>query len=493
MDNNYNGSSYFLEIHDRISSMDIVLRGNTDPHILEVHPHFITAKSRNGKENTYSLPLAVDPASVSCVKKHLNEGVGLRFQIRDVNNKLDTGIMSTSVKLYCEEIDQMKQGPCQSICKTCGLSLFADDIKFNRILPLPSQTWRDLFNNWSCCSHKNGTKGHKTINFPTAPLRPRESDCLLSDLYIMVHSKVVEKKNIVISRSVDKTSINVKCIRCRSIVGEALAYAVSKDLNKRTTTKQSEEKLGAFKFFKNSIEVFALKSNISDTIVRPIFFSDFFLERILAQQFSTAVETHITYMFLIKDPQKKVHLLVKVLNASTRLYINNDNLENQTNTADVNSVVQPNMHCKTKTISSKDSAATDDFNTTNLDNCPDTNLKLKNNCMPPVNGSDKLSDGIEKLFSFSTHLISIGRACNGTHTTDPNKCERIVKVLYASTANPVIKDLAVKWEKDERTLTLTYPMHICVQMHLVLISSTLTMPVAHRVMDDFVLGFLRLD
>ena len=33
--------------------------------------------------------------------------------------------------------------------------------KFNRVLPLPSQTWRDLFNNWSCCS-SSYSQGKKT-------------------------------------------------------------------------------------------------------------------------------------------------------------------------------------------------------------------------------------------------------------------------------------------------------------------------------------------
>lgn len=481
MEDCYSNKSYFLEIHDRISSMDVVLRGNAIPNILEVHPYYIIVKNLGGLDNTYSLPLAVDPTSISCVKNHLEEGIGLRLQIRDNNNKLDTGIMSNSVKLYCEEIDQMKQGPCQSICKTCGLYLFMNDAKFNRILPLPSQTWRELFNNWSCCSHKNG---NKTTNFHNVPLRPREGDCLLSDLYIMVHSKIVEKANIVISRSIDKTSINVKCIRCRSVVGEALAYAVQKDPSKRTSGKASEEKLGAFKFYKNSIEVFALKSNISDTIFRPIFFSDFFLERILAQQFSTAVETHITYMFLIKDPQKNVHLLIKVLNVNTRLYIKSGEVESDLSCGDVGSLIKS----KTKSIDSIPSNYSADSAASNKNV-----MKLEDKCLPPVNGNGNFADEIEKLFSFSTHLISIGRACNETNISDSSKCERVVKVLYASTSTKSIQEIAAKWEKDERTLSLTYPTNICAQMHLVLASSTLTMPVAHRVMGEFVLGFLRLD
>jgi len=47
--------------------------------------------------------------------------------------------------------------------------------------------------------------------------------------------------------------------------------------------------------------------------------------------------------------------------------------------------------------------------------------------------------------------------------------------------------------KDERVQFLSYPSQICNQILLVLVSSTLTMPVAYRVVDDFMVGFLRLD
>ena len=50
-----------------------------------------------------------------------------------------------------------------------------------------------------------------------------------------------------------------------------------------------------------------------------------------------------------------------------------------------------------------------------------------------------------------------------------------------------------KWLGDARSMALKYPKHICLQMILILLASTLTMPVAKRVHDDFVFGFLRLD
>ena len=53
--------------------------------------------------------------------------------------------------------------------------------------------------------------------------------------------------------------------------------------------------------------------------------------------------------------------------------------------------------------------------------------------------------------------------------------------------------LDVNLAKDERVQFLSYPSHICNQILLVLVSSTLTMPVAYRVVDDFMVGFLRLD
>jgi len=58
---------------------------------------------------------------------------------------------------------------------------------------------------------------------------------------------------------------------------------------------------------------------------------------------------------------------------------------------------------------------------------------------------------------------------------------------------PFSKRLDVNLAKDEREQFLSYPLQICNQILLVLVSSTLTMPVAYCIVDDFMVGFLRLD
>jgi len=58
-------------------------------------------------------------------------------------------------------------------------------------------------------------------------------------------------------------------------------------------------------------------------------------------------------------------------------------------------------------------------------------------------------------------------------------------------SKPVLPRLFEKWKKDERTLTLTYPVEICLQIALVLIANTLSMPIGRRSLGEFGVSFLR--
>ena len=40
-----------------------------------------------------------------------------------------------------------------------SLNIFIVFREFNRVLPLPSQAWTDMYNMWSCCSHNHSENG----------------------------------------------------------------------------------------------------------------------------------------------------------------------------------------------------------------------------------------------------------------------------------------------------------------------------------------------
>nr|XP_002130581.1 E3 ubiquitin-protein ligase E3D isoform X1 [Ciona intestinalis] len=508
-------SSYFMEVYDRIHAVDLVLRGSDHPDSIEISPSKIQTKKGDGTVETYPLVVNIEPTSCTSIQKHMNEGIGMRLQLRDSNPEPQTSLLSTTVKRVSNEISRLERGSSQCGCKTCGLTLFVKNVKFNRVLPLPSQSWRDLFNNWSCCSHSHKQKESNKEKVTTPAfvtngvLKPRENDCLISDFHIMVHTKTVERKNILL-RKLDYlpkegalTSREMKCSRCRAVLGEAVGYEKST--------------IEAYKLNKNSIEVLSLRKHLSETFVRPVFFSEFFLERILAQQLSNAVDVHATHMFIVQDLNEKVHVLIRVMNTSTRLYVNNGKSVNEiTESTREFCSISTNARIQSSNVKMKKGKSTTENSgvchhgngdghashskgrqSRQFTEITEESDQVENDRIrrdgPPCMQGNKVAEVIEKLFSFSTHLISIGRTCNEIREADPTGCERIVKVMYASTDNPKMKQQTAKWLKDERTLTLTYPHEICVQMLLVLVSSTLTMPVAYRVFGDFVVGFLRLD
>ncbi|XP_076820487.1 E3 ubiquitin-protein ligase E3D-like isoform X1 [Clavelina lepadiformis] len=507
MEEEQDGSSYFMEVYDRIHSIDLVLRGSDHPKVIEVHPRKIVAKKCDGTEDQYPLVIEIEPTTCTAIQKHPHEGLGLRLQMRDTPVP-QTSFMSTTMKRAGSELFRMERATCQCGCKTCGLTLFVNNVKFSRVLPLPSQTWRDLFNNWSCCSQPF-TEDKVTPAYVTQSiLKPREGDCFLDDFNILVHSRTVERKNILLRKYPNKAANKspspvqcVKCARCRVVVGEAIMH--------------DDKKIDAYKLNKNNIEVLSLRKQMSETVVRPVFFSEFFLERLLAQQVSNAVQCHATHLFIIQDPESNIYLLLRVLNTGTRLFVNNGKSSNEVSDFS-NEIFSKTIKTGVEEESGKHSKMTDRGGHAHSGNsdgskkakCEKTAMaskishdkntgidteKIRRDGPPRMHGS-KVAEVIEKLFSFSTHLISIGRTCNEIRSADSTGCERIVKVMYANTfEEKTLNKLSLKWLRDERTLTLTYPTHICIQILLVLVSSTLTMPIANRNIDDFVVGFLRLD
>lgn len=490
MDHAFGGTSLYIEVKEHTQAVDVFVRGVDQPNQVVVRPKNITTKYNNsGTETTYRLPVNIDPHTVHSVSQHIDEGISMKFRLGNTDdNTTIKRMMATSIKRYGNEVCHLERGPSQCGCRMCGLSFFKSDVRFSRVLPLPSQTWTDMLSMWNCCSHNHtnekkcgDTKKSKNGINPIKKIQPREGDCLIGDIFIVVHSKVMDKNNIYFKKTKNKTnSWEIKCARCKALIGES--------------DQKPQDKVAAYKVYKSCVEIAtaALKTNSpSETIVRPIFYSEFFLERILAQQFANSSITHVTHMLIIQDPTKNVHLLVRVLNDSTSLYMVSGIRPFLTN----NCCFEASLKPVPRKLLKGSKSGKDNNSNTQVHACAggDASISdepsLSDAVLLPNNSCSKALT-VDKLFSFSNHYYQIARDyCD--KGSECNEGEKIVKVLYACTGRESTKKLFEKWRKDERALVLTYPAEICLQIALVLMANTLTMPIANRSLDDMAVGYLR--
>jgi len=415
------GNSLYVEVSENIRSADLFIRGDDQPKQVVVKSKSITTKHINGQELSFDLPVTVDPKSFYNVQQHVREGVS--FKLCMPTSSTNTHRMSSSIKRYGSEIYYLKRGPSQCACQLCDLSFFNPDVTFSRVLPLPSQSWTELINNWSCCSKDDDecTSGKKNTFHPTTKkLQPREGDCYIGDIFIAVHSKAVRKNNVYFKKKINKgTGWDMKCKRCKALIGDC--------------DQPGDEKC-AYRFLKSCVEIVtthpSTKTNSSETTyVRPIFYSEFFLERILAEQFSTAVDTHVTQMLVIQDPSKNVHLLVRVLNNSTSLFTTSassyPDIENlsSNHTSKLPKTKQAKDKPSTSTASASGDASVSKAS-------PQNRSKIV--AVAPDQTRNLYSYNVGRLFSFSNHYINIPREFCET-LSEGKERRKIVKVLYACT------------------------------------------------------------
>ncbi|NXL95097.1 UBE3D ligase, partial [Alectura lathami] len=159
-------------------------------------------------------------------------------------------------------------------CQSCG-DVIVKERKFLRVLPLPSENWSALVEEWCC--HPNP--------FARSTLHPRRDDCFLGDTFFLLNSG---------NESHVPESHKVICERCKATLGEA----ISPDTVKYYVTEV------------------IIRPSVESFIMIP---RSHFVQTVVAQCLVELSSAKSTFRFTIKGGDGKIYILIWLLNSDTLL------------------------------------------------------------------------------------------------------------------------------------------------------------------------------
>ncbi|KFQ43436.1 E3 ubiquitin-protein ligase E3D, partial [Nestor notabilis] len=160
-------------------------------------------------------------------------------------------------------------------CQSCG-DIIVKDRKFLRVLPLPSENWSALVEEWCC--HPNP--------FPTSTLRPQHGDCFLGDTFFLLNSESESHKS--------KENTRVVCKRCKTMLGET----VSSD---------------TIKYYVTEVIIQPSEESFSPTPRSQ------FIQSMVARCLVELSSAKSTFRFTLKGHNGKIYILIWLLNSDTLL------------------------------------------------------------------------------------------------------------------------------------------------------------------------------
>ncbi|NXI72334.1 UBE3D ligase, partial [Anseranas semipalmata] len=160
-------------------------------------------------------------------------------------------------------------------CQSCG-DVIVKERKFLRVLPLPSENWSALVEEWCC--HPNP--------FARSTLHPQRDDCFLGDTFFLLNSGIESHKS--------KENSRVICKRCKTMLGETISSDTIKYYVTEVIIQPSE---GSF-----------------STIPRSQF-----IQSMVAQCLVELSSAKSTFRFTIKGDDGKIYILIWLLNSDTLL------------------------------------------------------------------------------------------------------------------------------------------------------------------------------
>ncbi|XP_053316059.1 E3 ubiquitin-protein ligase E3D [Spea bombifrons] len=295
------GPTLRLEIRKTMQNAVLILGGFEDkdfPVDVSVCPSSLQIETPDGCE-TLSLPpeIKLVPSSCRYVQHVAGEGLHIRLQVhasRDTETSPSLKEILGIQRRYTFE------------CQACGEPIIRDQ-QFLRVLPLPSENWSSLVEEWCC--HPDP--------FANRSCLPKVNDCFLGETFFLVNranlldhpGETNEKSSVPHSAdgNVSKSTENTKvfCKRCKVILGETL----SSD---------------------------ALKYFITEVMVRPscekfkTMSRTRFVESTVVQLLMELSASKSTFRYCIQGQDGKLFLLLWLLNVDTLL------VESRTRTGGVN-------------------------------------------------------------------------------------------------------------------------------------------------------------
>ncbi|NXN15793.1 UBE3D ligase, partial [Indicator maculatus] len=160
-------------------------------------------------------------------------------------------------------------------CQSCG-DIIVKGRKFHRVLPLPSEDWSALVEEWCC--HPNPFAG--------STLYPQHDDCFLGDTFFLLNSGNESSK--------PKENTRVICKRCKTMLGEK----VSSD---------------TIKYYVTEVLIRPSEGSFSPTSRSQ------FVQSMVAQCLLELSFAKTTFRFTIKGDNGKIYVLIWLLNSDTLL------------------------------------------------------------------------------------------------------------------------------------------------------------------------------
>ncbi|NXP84389.1 UBE3D ligase, partial [Passerina amoena] len=153
--------------------------------------------------------------------------------------------------------------------------------KFLRVLPLPSENWNDLVEEWCC--HPNP--------FARRTLHPQHGDCFVGDTFLLLNSR---NESHVPESPKSKENTRVICKRCKTMLGETVSS-------------------GTIKYYVTEVVIQSAEGGFSPTPRSQ------FVQSIVAQCLLELSSAKSTFRFTIKGDNGKTYILIWLLNSDTLL------------------------------------------------------------------------------------------------------------------------------------------------------------------------------
>ncbi|XP_040523363.1 E3 ubiquitin-protein ligase E3D isoform X6 [Gallus gallus] len=284
---------FLLEIRRGTQSALLVIREaslRNLPADISVAPGRLEVRSGAACEAA-ALPPGVSLAPSSCrgLRRLPGDGLHLRLQLRDAP--------SAPELVYNVRESLKPQKNYVFYCQSCG-NVIVKERKFLRVLPLPSENWSALVEEWCC--HPNP--------FARSTLLPQHGDCFLGDTFLLLNSRnqsyVPESPKCSSetehhasqndSTLKSKENTRVICERCKSTLGET----VSSD---------------TVKYYVTEVIIWPSEESFS-TLPRSQF-----IQSVVAQCLAELSSAKSTFRFTIKGDDGRIYILIWLLNSDTLL------------------------------------------------------------------------------------------------------------------------------------------------------------------------------
>ncbi|NXW76098.1 UBE3D ligase, partial [Hirundo rustica] len=227
-----------------------------------------------GSCDAAALPAGVRLAPSSCRGLRRLRGDGLHLRVR-----LHCPPPAADVVFTLRESLKPKKNYI-FYCQSCG-DIIVKDRKFLRVLPLPSENWSNLVEEWCC--HPDP--------FARSTLHPQHDDCFLGDTFFLLNSG---NESQVSESPRSKENTRVTCKRCKTMLGER----VSSD---------------TIKYYVTEVIIQPAEGSFS-----PIPRSQF-VQSMVAQCLLELSSAKSTFRFTIKGDNGKTYILIWLLNSDTLL------------------------------------------------------------------------------------------------------------------------------------------------------------------------------